>query len=84
MATVPTMIVKIGLQRLDGLGEIVHHSFPCDMGDSGRVSMVKNIELFDPINGPRKATFSYYNKSTGNCIYREVVGREDYKAGEYA
>jgi hypothetical protein len=72
----PTKIVKIGFQRLDGLGEIIHHTFPCDMGDHGRVTMLKNINIFDPFNGPRKGTFSYYNKETGNVVYREVEDHE--------
>ena len=85
MATAPPVkVVKIGLQRLDGMGEIVHHVFPCDMGDKGRVTMIKNINIFDSFNGYRTATFSYYNKETGNCVYREVLEHEDYKSGEYA
>lgn len=70
--SVPRKVIKIGLQRLDGLGEIIFVSFPCDMGDHGRVAMLKNIEVFDPQSGHRKAEFVYHNTKTGNCIYREI------------
>jgi len=68
----PRKAVKIGLQRLDGIGEIITVSFPCDMGDHGRVAMLKTIKVFDPEIGYIEAEFSYYNKKTGNCIYREA------------
>lgn len=70
--SVPRKIVKIGLQRLDGIAEIAFVKLPCDMGDHGRVTMLKTIALFDPVNGPRQAVFSYHNKDTGYCVYREV------------
>jgi hypothetical protein len=81
---VPVKKINIGIQMLDGTARIIEHHFPMDMGDHGRVSMLKNIEAFSPFFGMIKAVFSYCNIKNGNCIYREVLEHGDYKEGEFA
>ena len=79
----PVAKIKIGIQMLDETARIVLHDFPVDMGDHGRVSILKKINVPVMNVGFIRAVFSYASAKTGNCIYREVLEHDDYKGGEY-
>lgn len=70
---IPRTRVMVGVQRKDGVAEIVPMDFPCDMGDHGRVSILKTIAYFSFNTKENvEAIFSYCNIKTGNCVYCEV------------
>ena len=73
MSSPPRQKVFVGVHRKNGVAEIVPIDFPIDMGDHGRVCILKTIKYFS-LNSRSyvDATFSYCNTKTSNCIYREI------------
>jgi len=61
------VIVMLGVNMLDGTGKIMPYLINPDMGNSGSTGLPVTFS-----HGGKDFEFSYYNKFTGNGVYREV------------